>query len=88
MSDPKYKNIGCPASKIIEECAELIQAIMKAKRFGWNNYHPDRPNRTNLDDVKAEIGDVIEACERFEKELRLASFDLNADWVQALKEKS
>ncbi len=30
-----------PEERIIEECAELIQAVQKAKRFGWENWHPE-----------------------------------------------
>jgi hypothetical protein len=67
MSDPNYINIGEPEDKIIEECAELIQAIIKAKRFGWFNYHPDRPESTNYTEVMKEILDVTEAIDRWKK---------------------
>lgn len=63
MSDPKYKHIGSPVTKLIEECAELIQALCKAERFGWNNHHPVRPGRTNMDDIRSEMADVVEAFE-------------------------
>ena len=62
MSDSKYKSTGSPVIKLIEECSELIQAICKADRFGWFNHHPDRPNTTNINEVQAEMNDVIEAC--------------------------
>lgn len=61
MSDLDYRHIGSPAVRLIEECGELIQALCKAERFGWDNHHPDRPHQTNLQDVEDEMGDVIEA---------------------------
>lgn len=61
---------GSPVTKLIEECGELIQALCKAERFGWFKHHPDRPHRSNLDDVKAEMDDVVEACERLQEHMR------------------
>ena len=58
MSDPKYKNIGSASIKLIEECGELIQAVCKGERFGWDNYHPDRPNKTNAQELWEEMEDV------------------------------
>jgi hypothetical protein len=37
----KYKDIGKPSMRVIEECSELIKAIIKAERFGYSNSHPD-----------------------------------------------
>lgn len=37
----KYKDIGKPSMRVVEECSELIKAIMKAERFGYNRAHPD-----------------------------------------------
>ena len=59
MSDPRYAQIGEPAEKLIEECAELIKALCKARRFGWLNHHPEKPlSLTNLQEVLLEIQDV------------------------------
>ena len=69
MSDPKYKNIGSPVIHIIEECAEVIQAACKGDRFGWDNFHPDRPGQTNLQELEKEIEDVIEAFEDLKAEI-------------------
>ena len=63
MSHPDYKNIGSPSIRLIEECGELIKAVCKAERFGWNNWHPDNPQQTNFDDVIVEYSDVKEAME-------------------------
>ena len=75
MSDPKYKDIGSPVTKVIEECGELIQALCKVDRFGWFNFHPDNPDRKNIDDVEAEMDDVVEACERLQTEMRQLKHD-------------
>ena len=77
MSDPKYKDIGSPTTKVIEECSELIQALCKADRFGWFNFHPSRPESNNMDDVKREMDDVVEAIERLQIEMRLRLFAVN-----------
>lgn len=55
MSHPQYKDIGSPVTRVIEECSELTQALCKADRFGWFNFHPDRPTSTNMDDVFREM---------------------------------
>lgn len=75
MSDPKYIDIGRPETKLIEECGELLQALSKAERFGWFNHHPEKPEITNLEQVKREMDDVVEACERLEKHMRQLSAD-------------
>ena len=75
MSDPKYKDIGTPETKVIEECSELIQALCKAGRFGWFNYHPDRPSSTNMDAVLREMDDVLEAMNRLDIHLRELRFE-------------
>lgn len=58
MSHPDYKHIGDPAIRLIEELSELIKVICKEERFGWYNWHPDRPNLTNLDELRNEWVDV------------------------------
>ena len=41
-----------------EECAEVIQAVSKCRRFGLNNYKPGKP-RTNVECLEEEIGDLL-----------------------------
>jgi hypothetical protein len=54
--DPTYPK-DHPVEHTIEECAELIQALQKAKRFGWDNYKPGN-TRSNRLLVIMEIRDV------------------------------
>ena len=61
MSDPKFKNIGTPETRLIEELSELIQIVCKAQRFGWDSYHPNDPSLNNLELARKEWGDVTEA---------------------------
>ena len=69
MSHLKYKNVGSVEDCLLEEMGELIQAIMKARRFGYWNHHPDRPRSSNMDEVCCEICDVREKLEDYTQEL-------------------
>jgi NTP pyrophosphatase (non-canonical NTP hydrolase) len=43
-----------------EECAEVVQAISKIQRFGWDNKNPIDPNSiTNRDHLIEEMGDLM-----------------------------
>lgn len=77
MSDPKYKNIGEPEDRVIEElsevvkeCMSLMQELSKARRFGYFNFHPAEPDKLNIDRIKAEMNDCVEAFERLEVKMR------------------
>jgi NTP pyrophosphatase (non-canonical NTP hydrolase) len=39
-----------------EECAEVIQAISKVRRFGFESVHNGKDNREHLEE---EIGDLV-----------------------------
>jgi hypothetical protein len=69
-----YNGIGTPIMRLIEEPAELQKALCKADRFGWFNHHPSTPERTNMDDVKAEMDDVVNAIERMAEHMRELSY--------------
>ena len=41
-----------------EECAEVIQAISKIFRFGWESAHPSNPEYINRMHLEEELGDL------------------------------
>ena len=57
MAHPEYMHVGDPVDCLVEECAELVQALMKVKRFGWFSAHPET-NVFNVDRVLSEMNDV------------------------------
>ncbi len=69
MSDPKFENIGTPQDKVIEEIGEVLKAIGKVRRFGLENFHPDRPDSTNKKELEEELHDLMDACQKYLKEL-------------------
>lgn len=58
MMDERYLDL------LAEECAEVIQAIMKIKRFGINDLYPD--GRTGREGLLDEIGDVFTVLDNME----------------------
>jgi len=70
MSHPDYNHIGEPEDRLVEEVGELLQALGKAKRFGWFAYHPEHPDKCNMTDVKEEMDDVVEVMEKLEVKMR------------------
>lgn len=44
---------------LAEESAEVIQAVSKIFRFGWDSCHPNTPNFTNKDHLEEELGDIL-----------------------------
>jgi len=74
MSHPKYKFIGSPLTKLMEECAEVIHASCKIDKFGWFGYNPEDPKKiTNMDKLHNEIGDLREVICGIEVEMEQQS---------------
>ena len=58
---PKYDcEMGDPLIMLAEECAEVIQAVMKAKRFGLTGA-PGYTGMIPREEILKEVGDVL-AC--------------------------
>jgi NTP pyrophosphatase (non-canonical NTP hydrolase) len=55
---PKSANLNEVLLIIQEECAEVVQAVSKVIRFGWENHHPER-TKTNREELEEELGDLL-----------------------------
>lgn len=64
MSDSKYVAIGSVEDRVIEECSEVIKAICKAQRFGYDNFHPER-KRANVYEIADEIQDLKRVLDEY-----------------------
>lgn len=60
-----------PLDHLIEECSELIKALCKAKRFGWQATDPlTQTSYNNESDVVLEMADVEYAIIRVKTLIR------------------
>lgn len=72
---PKYKDIGSIEDRLIEEMAELTKEICKARRFGYENYHPDDPDKiTNKTKIEEEMSDVVSRIQEYREYLTSHDF--------------
>lgn len=77
MTDPKYMREGLSFAmgKAIEECGELLAALGKTQRWGWQSTNPELPLReqeTNAAWVKREMKDVRDALDNLERQMPAA----------------
>lgn len=74
----KFKEIGCPALALAEECAEVIQVINKKFRFDgdWNEI-PEGKEKSRIQELNDEMEDLIFQYRRFMKENNYTSFLLS-----------
>ena len=52
---------------LMEECAEVQQAVAKGLRFGFDDHHPDRPEETNELEVLTEVNQLLTVIELLEE---------------------
>lgn len=55
VTDPELERLAILA----EECGEVVQAVGKIIRHGYDNYHPKNPDVDNREHLEREIADVI-----------------------------
>lgn len=61
---PDYTEV---LSILQEECAEVIQAVSKVRRFGFYANHPQRTT-TNQEELEEELGDLLAMIELLTKD--------------------
>ena len=64
MIDPVEKEV---MDILQEECAEVVVAVSKISRFGFDNFKPGKP-KTNREHLAEELGDLqamIDLCVQF-----------------------
>jgi len=76
MSDPQFRNVGKVADRTIEECSELIKELCKARRFGWDNWHPKEPKKLNVKRVYDEIQDVKSVIDELEMSILKGPYEV------------
>jgi len=74
MTDQKYmrRGIGFAMGKAIEEAGELLAALGKTQRWGWQSSNPELPpeqRETNEAWVRREIADVRGALDNLESNM-------------------
>ncbi len=54
----QLKHFGSAEDNVIQECAEVIHGICKAKNFGYKNCHPKDLTKCNAELIMNEIADL------------------------------
>ena len=60
-------------AKLAEECGEVVQAVGKILRHGYESAHPDGRGPTNRENLESEIADVLR-----EMDCMVGTRDINA----------
>lgn len=64
----EFIKYGTPSVKLIEECSELIKAVCKGERFGYDDVNPlVKDSKTNRENLYLEIADVELAIKNFKE---------------------
>jgi len=73
----EFIKYGTPPIKLIEECSELIKAVCKGERFGYDDFNPLVENpKTNREKIYLEIEDVERAINKFKEFLESLPEDI------------
>lgn len=91
----EFKEISFLSIRLIEECSELIKAISKAERFGWDDCHPDNfpchsLPKENWCDNKGRGGFMGHTCGKVKTnfdDVRSEMNDINRVWFEILAKK-
>lgn len=74
---------------LAEEAGEIVMAVGKIMRHGYDSYHPDHPNSTNVLELEKEIGDLMavvrEMAKRGDIDPARVAKHTDAKWAKALK---
>lgn len=71
--DPKVREI---LNILSEECAEVIQAISKCHRFGFDNHKPGEL-KSNIEHLNEELGDLLAMIDLLKEEGVVSTGSLN-----------
>ena len=74
MSDPRYLRPGLDfaVGRVVEEAGELLAAVGKTLRWGWDSGNPELPiteRERNVTWVRREMRDLREALDNLDREL-------------------
>lgn len=67
-------------SLLAEEAGEVVQAVGKILRHGYESQHPDG-GPTNRENLQREIGDLAAACQ-----LMVSNYDLSAESLELARD--
>lgn len=69
---------------LAEECGEVIQAVSKILRHGYNSAHPDRPFITNHELLANELTDLSAVLGRIVLVEKLPFGDVEKAWSKKM----
>ncbi|MDT2849268.1 hypothetical protein P7H60_08830 [Vagococcus carniphilus] len=58
---------------LMEECAEVQQAVAKSLRFGLEDHHPKRPDLTNEAEILTEFYQLVAVMDLLQEEEMISS---------------
>lgn len=58
---------------LMEECAEVQQAVAKSLRFGLEDHHPERPDLTNEAEILTEFYQLVAVMDLLQEEEIIAT---------------